>query len=468
MAILEYPVLDFTKTCNKVTEYIDMYNVGVTSKDELKGNHLLLTKRIMKVVTVVLYLNNKKYANAPLKRQISTDLPVIIPTNNQVLRHFEKGISVCADTVTNLSKRLLKANILLSKVNHGSCKNYELFINPTLLVFNGMGKTKLLSAQKRGVPVKKTSSITSELIKAYSDNFRPYKHNSLHSIKNNLIIDINDVNISYNDFNKFLKQKKDKCFFQRDNKETTKIKCPVTGQPESFDPLTFRSRKRKEVPPAAAPNSLTLHKAYAASSFFHNVIDKLFKFRLDITLGHLINTYKYVINNYFAECPDMKSVDKLYRIYEWRVDKAKKYIEQNDFVMDNIYPGYYLDKTRKGKNPSTGDYYMSFFNTGTWPKKFKVFKMEDKAKRIEDEETRFLNKILRSYFKNPNKVQYDKCIDEFNAARPHLIDHFLAHVSSPELARPLLRTKQTLSAPMNNRKSTLTKNQKNARTTEIM
>jgi hypothetical protein len=99
--------------------------------------------------------------------------------------------------------------------------------------------------------------------------------------------------------------------------------------------------------------------------FIHYLIDSLFVHTQNqITPKYYKRLTEYVYQNYFADCQTIKSLDYRWEQYKFRVDIAKKSMDDyENFNTDYFYPLAYLKVEKKGKK------HFSFQNTEAFWKK---------------------------------------------------------------------------------------------------
>lgn len=68
--------------------------------------------------------------NAPELLKMEALSPLVVPTNRKRLSEFTKRSEA---TIYRLTERLIEARIILEKVNHGTQRDYELFLNPEMI-----------------------------------------------------------------------------------------------------------------------------------------------------------------------------------------------------------------------------------------------------------------------------------------------------------------------------------------------
>lgn len=68
--------------------------------------------------------------NAPELLKMDALSPLVVPTNRKRMSEFTKKSEA---TIYRLTERLIEARIILEKVNHGTQRDYELFLNPEMV-----------------------------------------------------------------------------------------------------------------------------------------------------------------------------------------------------------------------------------------------------------------------------------------------------------------------------------------------
>ena len=422
MTIVKYPVLDFQKSLDTFQDFVGEYNKGKPSRKRLKEAHIKMFVKVLYVVSATVYENNPLFKDTPELRKIDTSLPYKLYTNNKVLSRTEKKYKVDGDTVNNRTKRIIESGAIVKKINHGSRKDYELHINPSFLVFYDYEDKKAHA----------TNSTIKQGVQAGLTEKTVPKNNILKEPSNNLIIAGNEINSFWGRDNLVkVEKKEDRKRHQREARRGGTSGATNNEPPHRLchpSPITEKGFA-PAVPIGPGDTPLRGHQKWNAHLFYYRMLNEIFAYR-DINIGQLENTYRYVIDNYFTECTDLKSIDRLMKLYEWRIGKAKRTIERKKYRMDCIFPLYYLDKTRKGKNPNTGRNYMSFANTASWRDQFKVFKKKDKEKQKGGSDSALFDKVLVAYYEAPGLAKYNKAIAFLKERLPNMIDDFLGIIAN--------------------------------------
>jgi hypothetical protein len=400
------------------------YNQDRPLRERLRPQHAKLFARVLTLLARHYYNNNRLFRDTPGLRQVDASRPQVLATNRKALSWVEKTLQINGNTVYRQLLRLVDAGVIAQKVNHGSQMNFELWINPGFLLINDLenpGHTpssKYLESGNAGTqPSLNTSFPPGSLI--------PEKE-----LSNNLNIDVDKVSLPT--VRDALVKEPERTAKKNPEKEHWGMaQGPGSGTTlQDGGPSRF-SRQWKEKEQGVAPAGATKLREYqkgAARWFFAYVMDRLFEGR-GINPAHLENTLDYVERHYFTQCPSFKAVEQVRKVFQWRIDKARRTIDRHGTDMRWVFPGHYLDTARKGTNPKTGKPYMSFANTAGWPKRFEhLHRARQDEKRKKDDMDR-LDAQFRTYLGNPTLEQFRRCEAYVKKNIPQLMGHFLSWFS---------------------------------------
>lgn len=346
MAILQFPVLDFKSSLDAYHQFAGEYNKDKPLGQQLRPQHSKMYARILTLMARHYYKRNELFKETPDFRQIDDSKPQELSTNRKALSWVEKTIQINGNTVYRQLLRLMDAGVIADKINHGSQMNFELLINPDFLLIKDLinpdyhPESKYLENENTALKTSLNTSFTPEHLTLEKE------------LSNNLNIDVDKETLPAVRVEPVKEQERTKK--KNLGKEHWGISKSKTSNPNKIDERSqqlIRQWKEKEqqVAPAREPKLREYQKG-AARWFFWYAINQLFEGR-SINTAHLENTLAYAEQNYFTSCLSLKAIEHTRRIFQWRIDKAKRNIERHNINMQWIFPGQYLDINRKGNNP---------------------------------------------------------------------------------------------------------------------
>ena len=421
MTIVKYPVLQYKKSLNAFLNFASEYNTDRPLREQLRPTHAKLFTRILTLLSRQLYEHNKLFQDTPEFREISDQEPVNLRTNRKALSWVENTLKINENTVYRQLNRLIEAGVIVGKINHGSQMNFELLINSEILLISDLSNSeyepisKFLKTENKAVSNGLNTSFSPEhltLEKELSNNLNiTVDKESLPTVRDEIV-------------------KEPKKNLEKEHGEITQNNFENSERSNNLiTQWNAEQADKKEQKPAPPKSNLREHQKAAARWFFWYVLSKLFEGRT-FNPAHLENTLAYVQQSYFANCYSIKAIENTRKLYKWRIDKAKQTVERHNTDMQWIFPGHYLDLSKKGNNPKTGKPYMSFANTASWPKKFETFlrQKEKQGKSLTDQDK--LNKQIKTFLNNPNMNQFRKCEAYIRKNIPHLTNNFLCHFTN--------------------------------------
>jgi hypothetical protein len=424
MAIIQFPVLDFKRSLEAFHRFAGQYNKDKPLREQLRPQHSKLFARILTLGSRQLYKRNELFKDTPEFRNIDNTENLQLSTNRKALSWVENTIQINGNTVYRQILRLMDAGVIAEKVNHGSQMNFDLFITPDFLLIKDLINpdyvpvSKYLEGEKTQDKTSLNTSFTPEHLIPEKELF----NNSTITVDKESLPAVRDTLVKEQERT----QKKN---FEKEHWGISQKKTKNAGLDENPH-LLIEQRKEKEQQVAVAREpKLRDYQKGAARWFFWYVINRLFEGR-SINTAHLENTLLYVEQHYFTNCLSLKAVEQLRKVYQWRIDKAKRTIERHNINMQWVFPGAYLDLNRKGKNPQTGKPYMSFANTADWPKRFEHLQRKKKYEKHKQHDFDKLNTQFRLYLNNPNLNQFRRCEAYVKKNIPHLMGHFLSQFTT--------------------------------------
>ena len=413
MPIINYPVLDFKPSFKSFLIYAKSYNKGKPLREQLRPQHAKMFARILILTSKQLYRRNKLFSDTPEFKRHDSSQPYNLRANRKKLSWVEEGIPINENTAYRQVNRLIAAGVIQEKINHGSQMNFELLINPDFLSINDLSNPdykpslKYLKTEKSGFQ------------KGLHTNCPPISPILEKELSSNLNIVVDKVTPPTVGDN--ILKEQERALKKNFLKEHREIAPEFVKKPGN-------NEKEQAIGPAGSSKLQKFQKA-AARWFFWYTIHMLFEGR-EINPAHLENTLAYVQQNYFANCYSIKDVERLKATYKWRIDKAKRSIERHKIEMKYVFPGAYLDLSKKGVNPKSGNLYMSFVNTASWPGKYQNLQKQKEQQIKQRGYTDALNKQILKVANNPTLEQFFSCEAFVKKNLPHRMGEFLNHFST--------------------------------------
>lgn len=431
MTVVKYPVLLYKNSLTAFLNFASEYNSDKPLREQLRPTHAKLFARILTLLSRQIYEHNRLFQDTPEFRKINTQEPVKLQTNRKALSWIENTLKINENTVYRQLNRMIDAGVISEKINHGSQMNFELLINPEILLISDLTNpdykptSKNLETENKAIPKDLNTSFSPEYLIPEKEHF-----NNL-----NITVDKESRTIVRDDIGKEQERTSKKNVFKehreivQNNSENSERSSKLIADWN----LSAGQAGTKEQQLAPPPESkLREHQKAAARWFFWYVLSRLFEGR-SFNPAHLENTLAYVEQYYFINCYSLNAIESTRKLYKWRIDKAKRTVERHETNLKWIFPGHYLDLNRKGSNPKTGKPYMSFANTASWPKKFENLLKLKKEFEEKTKDQDLLNKQLSLFLKNSNINQFRRCEAFVKKNIPHLMNDFLSHFTTEKL-----------------------------------
>ena len=390
---IKNPFVKFALCKEAFDNYAGIYNKGKELRDQIRSPHYELFFKIVRFYITQLSQDRILFAGGKII-ELDPSQPPVLRTNNKKLgRELKRNNS----TIYRQLQRLIFAEVIIQKKHHGHEHDYELLINPQLLLItdsnnpdykpNSEYLTKSKNSQKQ------PHSEESPISKNASCN---HNQNKLETF-NNLINPVNGIPNSRNDL-----------------KETKKN----TGNTEACDTLKKQEESNEALKKYSAQlrakdeKFSELKNKYAMWLFI--VALKFIWRKSNIYEAEKQRTLQYISENYFEHCTNETSLFNAYTEFKWRIEAAGRYIErQEDFKM-NLYPYKYFNL-----NNTNG-----FIGTKKWYRDY-LFRQQVKVKKKQklSDDMKLAN-MLRCYTKTPNYDTFRTCKAYIQDNIPHLLNQF--------------------------------------------
>jgi len=385
MAKLHYPYVDFARTKELFDKFTQNFNTGRNLRDSLRQPHHELFYALVRLYLKTIKEHNDLFSQIPELRAIDPSEPPPLPANNVMLSNI---LHNSEDSVYRHLKRLLKAGVIVKKVNHGMNRNYELFINPVLLDFREFQQRFDIQYDY------KEENASCGLSQNKQETFK----NIIMPVKNVINASVDGTIETY--FTGNTEQSSEK------NESAGIISEGSRAQAEYSEKIRALDRKIRE-----------MKKSYAAW-LLSMAMTLLWKGR-SIFQGEYDNAMQYIENNYFEHCNTYADFDRAIANYGWRIKAAARNVERKGYARNwFVFPSHYFDLNNKN----------GFAGTLKWWLDRKEY---DKLKETKKKRKRDVDKLaeqIRIYIKTPDLPTYMKCQTYVKANIPHLYTQFTASV----------------------------------------
>ena len=360
MILIHYPT-----AFRALDSYIDCFN-SKTSKatEKLRTGAVMTAKEIIRIYGISLLKING------FKEIDKNNMPSLQTNNHQLA----KLVKCSSRTIQRNIYKLLKAGVLSRKIFHGSNSNYELFVNPELLLTKEkMSVDNIKKQYSEALELAKKNEAESNAKESQTSNCpHTYSGNTGNKINNILIGVDNSENSGFeNSGNRtgntgeivrpFFNEKKGSGFFSDRTGEIVSRVEPPDWQVAS-DP--------------ARDNSLSLHV-----SLLWLMARNLLYREKDLT-DRQVMIAKKLIQRLYEPVPTIH-LSKVHQIYVQRIGLVSKYLKKDPAKRFVPLPYIYFDT----KNPN------GFVGTKKWYE-------ADQIRKKEIERELILSRIIRRYVRN--------------------------------------------------------------------
>ncbi|MBI2271032.1 MAG: hypothetical protein HYU69_11870 [Bacteroidetes bacterium] len=375
MIVIHYPTAFKALDC-----YIDTYNeCAENRKDKLRTGAVMTAKELIRIYGISLLKANGS------KEIVAENLPTL-QTNNMQLA---KLVKCSSRTIQRHVLKLQTAGIITSKIFHGSNSNFELLINPQiLLVKRKLNVDNVKKEFQEAIERSKQIDLKSTFSEFQKTNCPDTYSGNINKINNNIIIGvhnseqrsslsltskINSGNVSGNrsgDTGEIVKVSFEK------QKNSVEKKFQETGEIVS---RADKSGHRNIAPDPARDNSLLLN----VSLFWMTARNLLYK-NVDLT-EHQVEIAKKLIRKLY-EPASTENLDKIHQHYIQRISLVAKYIKKDPVNRYVTLPYLYFDTNNlKG-----------FVGTKKWYQ-------DDQKRKREVERELTLSRVIRKFHNNEKK-----------------------------------------------------------------
>ncbi len=358
-------VIHFSTVFKALDTFIAQHNTTSDSLSARLRQPVIATAReLIRIYGASLLKANRQSSFDPLK------IPSL-KTNNVQLATIAH---ISTRTIQRHLKKLLQANIITQKIWHGSNASYELYLNPKILLINGL---EPVNNSQISVKIEKTKSTDNQFLKKHHRSTCPHTDSSNNSYINNILIGVHkkldadrkrsslsltDSNFSCNktgnNFSRYVEKEGAK-----ENKE-----LGTQGKPgarnfyqvstENYQTQTYNQHdndaEKEGKSLEATEQAKDIVSRFEASSFssLNFYVDALWKLAKNTLYQNIfltINQEKRAkeLLCLWYEPERAEHLDKVHKVYMERIGLVCKYIAkdpENRFVQ---LPNWYFDPTNK-------------------------------------------------------------------------------------------------------------------------
>ncbi|PLX09905.1 MAG: hypothetical protein C0594_05590 [Marinilabiliales bacterium] len=371
-----------------------------TLKQSHKGTMLLL----IKAYAAMLFDNNRTFRDMPEYRELDPgNLPGLFTNRVKI----SKAVGCSPSTAYRQIERLQEAGMIIDKKFHGTRRDFELFINPDLLLIidllnpNYTPNSPLLSDD----PDTHFRAIADALrAKRSLHNIRDNNNNLTSTVKRSDGTSPAAVQESENRSTPGVNTKSVNRQEGEKNNETTgkNTKPAVSCPPGSARP------PQKEKP------DLDWYKERFTNWFIGLMIQVLYAGR-NIYPGEELAAKQYFKEIYLAKVTNTSQLGKLELQFKWRIHAVERYCKNKGYKIEN-YPRRYLDVNNyRSGFTQTRDWYLKHIQNLKRKQQISI-KQKDHRKLM-----RYFNLMLDNW---GSLSTYNRCISGIRDKIPHLEDDF--------------------------------------------
>lgn len=384
-------IINYTRTFKAINKHIDSYNLEKESKERVKANMIHTTHQMIKLYAINLIELSRKREVDPL------NLPPLRTNNIQLHRLTTSS----ARTIQRHINRLKEAGVIQQKTFKGTSANYEIVLNPDLLVIKGSNETIGFKVEQELIKARKNQE--EAVLKSSSKTTKcPLDRVTSTSTRNNkTLIAVNNSahDTTGNDQRSFAKK-------QNESLKTTGNQTGYTG-----------GKDGAKVPPKVGQNDIyetggkdssnglestkseLLGVSEARSASLHLYVDMLWMLAKNVLYKDIYLTERQSEegkNKLFQwyEPVSTESLMNVHQIYVSRIDLVKKYIAKDPQRRFVQLPIQYFEPT----NPN------GFTGTKAWYQK-----EQERKQQVHKKRTTYIqiNRLKKNDLK-PNHEQVPK------------------------------------------------------------
>lgn len=419
--------LKFNESKTAYEKYSDTYNIGRKSSEQLKSAHYEVFLDLLRQFRTQLIVMNKNFQGAEIKPTIDPDRIVLFTNRVRTGKRLKKSPS----TVARAINRLIEAKALLEKVNHGTRSDFELVFNPDLCGLFDINRNEWLHKGEffKNQLRANCQPPTGKKIKEDTIN------NILTEVKaeksENVIVKSENKNLATKNIPEQQQPENTKSDFEF-NYEKNKVKNDIEKNDAALinkENKQIQTEKRNSPPVPAAPpqskkiikNTLEYLRFMYAQMLYLFAIEKIPGWKEHVFPEVQDRVVEYIEEHYFGKIQKESDFDKTIEKYKWMINKSRRMILKK--IANNEYThGYYTVM------PDT--YFDTQYNSGfraieKYYHENKKHKLKRKLNTDRLNVNKMMNNVLKSYFDDRSKVNYQKCLNYVRKNIPSRENQFL-------------------------------------------
>ena len=372
---MEKKIIDYSISFQQIDDFFDKYNQGKSQGDpsRLKQSCKSVAKEVIRLYGKQLYKDNMMLIKGEVYTELYDNIPPLLTNNKTIARKIEVSDRCVRTQIAKL--RSEKVGLFIGKVNHGSKKNFEIWINPKILMVTSKTLQEVVDLKKKNTDYKKNKRKNFPP-KSDSSNIKTSFNNN----NNNTSVEKNKELPGGNDFLDSGTESQQKLLATSKSEYPMEVKKEIKekkllGAAEKIEKTTSLDEKKKK------------HVEYfwkLAKSLLYSDI-KL--------LEHEIVVAKTHIKKYYEDAKNEETLERWHNNFSKMLVMAANYYQKHP-GFDKYNPSYYFDL----KNDKTG-----FIVTKRWLIKQHQDKIILKKRSI-------LNSVIKKINKSPNNVTvYKDC-----------------------------------------------------------
>ncbi len=416
--IIELPEVNMYASKIAFNSFMEQFNDSKEhNREMLKSPHLQMFDKLIQLSNRQIKKDRQSLVETePSCLHLNTEEPYVLFTNSTSLSRILK---CSANTVRNRIAKLEKSGAIVSKTNHGRTKNYELLLNPELLLINDVDNPLLLSKSQYieiNANTHFISGKTQNLVQALKEiNYKPNKIMNVSGVEKS---DTNESSTAQNLANGLSNYLKYSRTSNRIKNKHHKLAQENLSIPNNLEEKRKKVPAKKEKSPAEIrAEKLQAYKNRIATWLVAYAIGIIWKNK-DIVEPEYIRTVHYIEQEYLKNA-NYQQCQEFQKQAKWRIDAVGRYIERKKYNMTQ-YPFQYFHKT----NRTSG-----FVITKKWyddAKSYWAIKQEQKTKRTDWHK---LQDAIRRYTKDRTMANFKKEEHYVKDNIPEYYNEFLQHFS---------------------------------------
>ena len=382
------PYVKFAICKEAFDNFAQIYNSGKDLNLQLRSHHHELFYKIVRFYNSQLSKDKVLFKGGTFI-DFRSDTTPVLRTNNLML---SKELKRNKATIYRQLLRLIESGVIIKKIHHGTKNNFELLINPEILLIFDLEAPKYVPFSKFTTSLKQTDNQRKELI-LNNQSIANCNHNQnrLETL-NNKIIKLKGIPNTRDVLN-----------------ETTE---KVAGSTEASKQI-INTEKGYSARLLTTNEQFSSLKSKYSKLLLHVALESIWK---DSTIFDLEKekALQYISSNYFENCQTANSLLKQFSEFKWRIEAAGRYLKRKEDFEMHIFPVRYFDLNNPKGFRGTKKWYLNYL--------FRLDKRVKQHKVLSEDEK--LAKILRIYSNTPNYATYKTCLAYIQDNIPLKINQF--------------------------------------------